>query len=168
MNTTASSRYLWFERAGMRFAASMDHLQQVLSAPSLRPIPASEPALSGLMILREHVLPVFDPALLAEDRTPAEPASPTVIVLSLNGRPALGVLAEKIGKVVELRIPRPLSTTPRFPAAFSGETRNTDAPRTLLLDAEALAAAMGLGEAAAMAARQPAANHTDFASPIRN
>ena len=35
-------------------------------------------------------------------------------------------------------------------------------------DAEALAAAMGLGEAAAMAARQPAANHTDFASPIRN
>ena len=164
MNTpTASSRYLWFERAGMRFAASMDNLQQVLSAPALRPIPATEPSLSGLMILREHVLPVFDPASLAEDKPAPGIASPAVIVLSLQGRPALGVLAEKIGKVIELRIPRPLSVPTRRPEAFLGETRNSEMPRTLLLDAEALAAAMGLAPGADEA---PAS--ADFASPIKN
>jgi purine-binding chemotaxis protein CheW len=143
----SSPHYLWFERAGMRFAASMNHLQEVLSAPALRPVPATEPALTGLMILREHVLPVFDPASLASSEPSPQVASPIVIVLGLHGRPALGLLAEKVGKVMELPEPVPLTTPARLARTFAGESSRPGAPRLLVLDADGLAAAMGLGAA---------------------
>ena len=148
MKTTSNPgpQYLWFERAGRRFAASMSHLQEVLSTPALRPVPAVEPALTGLMILREHVLPVFDPASLASSEPAAGVSSPIVIVLGLQGQPALGLLAEKVGKVVDLPAPVPLTTATRFSAAFAGESCASGAPRVLVLDAAALAATMGLAE----------------------
>jgi chemotaxis signal transduction protein len=143
----SNPQYLWFERAGMRFAASMAHLQEVLSAPALRPLPAVEPALSGLMVLREHVLPVFDPASLAGCGPTPEVGSPIVVVLGLEGRPAMGLLAERVGKVVELPDPVPLTIDTRLSTTFAGESTGPGASRLLVLNAAALAETMGLAGA---------------------
>ncbi|HYG34266.1 MAG TPA: chemotaxis protein CheW [Clostridia bacterium] len=147
MNNTANplqSRFLWFERAGQTFAVSMDCLHEVLSAPALRPVPVTEPALKGLMVLREYVLPVFDTALLANSEMPPSVTSPIVILLGLYGRPFLGLLAERVGKVIELPPPGPLTVPMRLSAAFAGETKGPDRARIHIFDVPALAATMGL------------------------
>jgi chemotaxis signal transduction protein len=143
----STPQYLWFERAGMRFATSMTHLQEVLSSPALRPLPAVEPALSGLIVLREHVLPVFDPASLAGCGPTPEVGSPVVVVLGLDGQPTMGLLAEKVGKVIELPEPVPLTMDTRLSATFAGESSGPGASRLLVLNAPALAETMGLGGA---------------------
>jgi len=147
MKTTVTSRFLWFERANKYFAVSMDHLQEVLPAPILRSLPVAEPALTGLITLREHVLPIFDPASLASAELSPAASSPIVIVLGLEGRPELGLLAEKVGKVVDLPAPTPLTFSTRLSTAFSGESSIPGLPRLLILDAIALAAMMGLADA---------------------
>lgn len=144
MKSINNPRHLWFERAGTRFAASMSHLQEVLSAPVIHPIPAVETALAGLMILREEVIPVFDPASLTSSELSQGISSPAVIVLGFQGQPLLGLLAEKVGKVVDLPFPEPLTSPARLSAAFSGEFASPGSPRVLVLDAIALAIAMGL------------------------
>jgi len=144
MKAPNNPRHLWFERAGTRFAAPMSHLQEVLSSPRIHPIPAVEPALAGLMILREEVIPVFDPAFLRSSELSREISSPVVIVLGVQGKPLLGLLAEKVGKVIDLPATKPLTSPARISAAFSGDFSSPGSPPALVLDAMALANAMGL------------------------
>ena len=146
MNTAGVSnpKYLWFERAGRRFAVSMDDLQEVLPSPALRPLPAGDPALSGLMFLREEVLPVFDPAALAGFRTASGLGAPVVIVLEMEGCPIMGLLAEAVGKVVELPVPTPMVASTRLGAVFAGVSGGSGQPKALVFDTAALAATMGL------------------------
>jgi chemotaxis signal transduction protein len=145
MNAAANGPdFLWFQRAGKTFAVPMECLQGVLSDPGLRPLPVAEPALAGLMILREMVLPVFDPALFVGLQIPPRLASPIVVLLRLENQPCLGLLAEKVGKVIELPAPAPLSTQVRLPVAFIGETKSKASSRSLVLNIPALARAMGL------------------------
>jgi chemotaxis signal transduction protein len=106
-----------------------------------------EPALSGLMLLRDDVLPVFDPASLVGSQSAAPATATVVIVLGLQGQPALGLLAEQVGKVVDLPRAVPLTTTTRLPAAFTGQSGLADGPRLLIVDAGSLAATMGLTKA---------------------
>jgi chemotaxis signal transduction protein len=145
----ADLRYLWFEWAGGHFAAPMDHLQEVLSGPALRPLPAVEPAFAGLMVLREHVLPVFDPMAFANSQSSGSAGSPFVVVLGFEGQPALGLLAEKIGKVVSLSAPVRQAVTLRVPAAFAGETNLAGSGGVLVFDISSLATAMGLARMSA-------------------
>lgn len=148
MNSPATGRrhsHLWFQRAGKLFAAPMDYLQEVIPVQSLRPLPASEPALAGLMTLREHVIPVLDPLSLAGYAS-AEISSPIVIVLGMQGKAVLGLLTESVGKVVELAIPMPLTIEARLPGVFVGEVGGEGKPRLLVIDPPSLIRHMGLAE----------------------
>ncbi len=141
---SASHRHpcLWFQRGNHRFAVSMDHLQEVLPVETLRPLPAAEPALVGLFTLREWVVPVFDPLSLAGQ--PAEPLpKPIVVVVGIQGRPVFGLLAESVGKVIELEEPGPLQLAVRLPEVFQGQSGKVG---LMVFDSEALAARMGLIE----------------------
>ena len=147
MNTdskNSQTRSLWFERGDQKFAVSMDCLYEVLSVTTLHPVPATEPALAGLTVLRGQVFPVLDPALLAGFEAPPVSASPVVVLLGVRGQPCLGLLAEKVGKVVGLSAPTPLSSKVRLRVAFSCETKHREMPRVFVLDIPALAVALGL------------------------
>jgi len=145
--TTFQSRFLWFERAGQAFAVAMDYLREVVSVPALRPVPGAEAALTGLMVLHEQVLPVLDPISLHRGGRPPSAASPIVVVLGVEGAPCFGLLAERVGKVVELPEPSPLASPPRVPAAFAGQTQGRATPHLIVVDVPTLAAAMGLAAA---------------------
>lgn len=138
------TRHLWFRRAGLRFAASMEYLQEVLNAPPLRPLPGAEPALAGLMRLREHILPVLDPWSLTTSRPGRAPETAVIIVLALSGKPVLGLLAETVGKVVQLPSPSPLAKPARIPNAFAGQCRSAGQSRLFVFDVPTLAAGFGL------------------------
>jgi len=146
------SRFLWFERAGQAYAVSMNFLREVVTVPSLRPVPGAEPALTGLIVLHEQVLPVLDPVCLQREGAAPPAASPIVVVLGMAGAPCLGLLAERVGKVVELPQPGALASPPRVAAAFAGQVRGRETPQLLVVDVPTLAAAMGLAEAPAPAA----------------
>jgi chemotaxis signal transduction protein len=141
------NRYLWFERGGLRFAAPMEQLQEVLPLPAVRPVHGAEASLAGFMMLRELVLPLFDPALLVNPPSESLPRASVVVVLSLQERIYFGLLAERVGKVIELPPPRPLGMPTRVPAAFSGECKPASQGRLVLMSVEGLTAAMGLAEA---------------------
>ncbi len=143
----AEHPHLWFERAGNFFAVPMDNLQEVLPVPALRPLPAADPALTGLIALRDRVLPVFDPLILAGCSTgPSAPAGSIVIVLKGDRHHGLALLAEKVGKIVELTSLDPLAAGARVPIAFAGESRLTDQRRLLIVEVASLAQVMGLHE----------------------
>jgi chemotaxis signal transduction protein len=135
---------LWFQREGVLFAAPIECLQELLPSSRLRPLPMAEPSLAGLMIFRERVLPVFDPASLLHDKPAAATAAKSVIVLTLSDQPALGLLTEKVGQVVSLPTPQPLSQKAKFPAAFSGQLRTSDGLALLVLNVPAFAESMEL------------------------
>ena len=139
-----SVRYLWFQRAGNRFAVPMTHLQRVLPVSTLRSLPAAEPALAGFTLLDGKGLPVLDPSCFA-DLTPTACLFPAiVVVLVLEGQPVFGLLAEQIGKVVELpSLSRVRSELPH-PQRFCGEISGPGKVRTLVVDVPALAKEMGL------------------------
>jgi chemotaxis signal transduction protein len=122
----------------------MDHLQEVLPAPTLRPLPGTDSGLAGLMVLRNQVLPVLDPWFLTTERPSEALQMNTIVVLSLNGIPIFGLLAEVIGKVVPLASPAPLSRAVRLPAAFSGQCHSSGQSRLLVVNVPALATALGL------------------------
>lgn len=144
-------QHLSFRRADLHLAAPMKHLHEVISVASLRPLPGAEPALAGFMALRGRVLPVLDPALLIDLAPNLRLRSGIVLVVGPQNEPCFGLLAEAIGKVMELPAPRPLTFPARLPASFTGETGEGHA-RLLLLDVVSLAAAMGLAGAARAAA----------------
>jgi chemotaxis signal transduction protein len=139
-----SDRYLWFVRGETRFAAAMDYLQEVLPLPPLRSLPASDPSLAGLMVLRETILPVFDPQLLAGSTARERKASVSAVVLRLAGRPVFALIAEEVGQVVKLAAHPEKADSARIPAAFIGIVRSTNQARTLLLNVPQFAALMGL------------------------
>ena len=128
------------------FAIPMRHLQEVLPVPALCRLPGAEPVLAGLMKLRDHVLPVFDPLSMAHSAAVPHGAPGIVIVLILGDQPVLGLLADTVGKVVELTVPGPLSGSVRMPTAFSGEVSAPDQARMLVVDVPAFANDMGLME----------------------
>lgn len=139
-------RFLWFTRAGIRFAASMEYLQEVLPLTGLRKLPAAEPSLSGLIILRELILPVFDPvAFISLNPVPVQ-AQANAIVLRLAGRPALAVVAEEVGQVVALPPPPRVSSPVRLAAAFAGELAPAGGGHTFILNVPEFAALMGLSK----------------------
>jgi purine-binding chemotaxis protein CheW len=154
MISSASNRrsaHLWFQRSGKLFAVPMEYLQEVIPVEHLRPLPAAEPALAGLMTLRERVVPVLEPLSLAGYES-APITSPIVIVIAIGGTPIMGLLAESVGKVVELAAPLPLTITARLPEVFAGEVGGDGKPRLLVINAPVLAAQMGLVETPSMAA----------------
>jgi chemotaxis signal transduction protein len=142
--TLSPDRFLWFNRAGIRFAAVMEHLQEVLPLTGLRPLPASEPALAGLMVLRDTILPVFDPALLLSSTPAPLHALVHAIVLRLEGQAVFAVMAEEVGQVISLPPPARMSCPVRLAAAFAGEWIAPDKTRSHNLDIPRLAAVMGL------------------------
>jgi len=137
-------RYLWFNRGGMRFAAAMENLQEVLPLQSLRTLPVSERALMGLIVVRNLILPVFDPALLSGEATVSMSGQKNVVVLRLQGIPTFAVAAEGVGQVVALPAPGQASGSLRIPSAFLGEVKLTGNQRLLVLNPAGLAATMGL------------------------
>lgn len=140
-----SDRFLWFVRGEKRFAAAMDYLQEVLPLPPLRSLPASEPSLAGLMVLRETILPVFDPLLLAGSTAGDRTASASAVVLRLAGRPVLAIIAEEVGHVVKLTAPPQKDDSVRVPAAFIGTLQSAE-QATLLLNVPQFAVLMGLAD----------------------
>ena len=124
----------------------MTQLQEVLPLRQLRSLPAAEPSLVGFMSLREHVLPVFDPASIAGLGSVPPIQSVNAIVLSLEGKPTFALIAETVGHMVSLPSPSPLSLPARMPAAFGGEIPpgSHSAERLLILDVVAFAVMMGL------------------------
>jgi chemotaxis signal transduction protein len=159
-------RFLWFERDNVRFAAPMECLQEVLPLPRLRVLPAAEPSLAGLMILREHVLPVFDPASLFEGAPASAASAKNVIVLTLSDRPSFALVAEKVGQVLSLPSPMPLSKAAKFPAAFSGELKSSDGPLLLILNVPGFAETMELsGASPASLAAAPTLSPQNQAMP---
>lgn len=145
MSTIQSARrHLWFERNGSCFALPMDYLREVLAAPPLRPLPGVEPALVGLMHLRDRVLPVLDPWSLAS-AAPGRPSrQPLVLVVDVAGHPLFGLLAEQVGKVIELSTPQRLARPARLPTAFAGQGQQEELGALLVLNVPALAAAFEL------------------------
>jgi hypothetical protein len=147
MNDSSSyplRRHIWFERCGLRLAAPMEELQEVLQAPTLRPLPAAERSLAGLMTLRERILPVFDPWLFASSERPKPVASAVVLVLGDSDQPTLGLLVERVGEAIELPSLLPLTLKVRLPVAFAGQCQQTGQPRVLVVNPGSLAAALGL------------------------
>lgn len=142
--TEFKSRQLWFERANQTYGASMDHLLEVLTAFTLRPVPALDASMAGLIVLRGQVIPVFDPALLAGQRAQSPGKSPAVILLGAQGRASLGLLADKVGKVIQSPMPSPLTAPIRLQAAFAGEVVGPKMARMFILNFPELAAAFGL------------------------
>jgi len=140
----ASSRFLWFDRGGARFAVAMENLQEVLPLPALRTLPVSEPSLAGLMVVREFILPVFDPALMAGSAAVPRQALANAVILNLGDRPLFALIAEEVGKVIPLSAPRRISTPVRLPAAFAGELPAPGSERMLILNPNEFALAMGL------------------------
>ena len=143
---SSAQQHIWFERCGQAFAAPMEQLQEVLSAPALRPLPAGEPALAGLMMLRNWILPVFDPLSLVNPGSPEAFNAGVVLVLGPPGQPLLGLIAERVGKVVELFDIERVSRRVRLPVAFAGEWQSPGQSRMLVVNPAALAAAMGLAQ----------------------
>jgi chemotaxis signal transduction protein len=150
MNSPASDlsdRFLWFVRGEQRFAAAMEHLQEVLPLPALRSLPASEPALAGLMVLRDTIVPVFDPCLMTGSTPRARRASASAVVLRLAGRPVLALIAEEVGQVIRFSAHPVKTEFARLRAAFVGEVGTSSKDRTLLLNIPEFAALMGLTSA---------------------
>jgi hypothetical protein len=138
-------RYLWFQRQSRLYALPMEHLQEVLPAPDLRTLPASEPALAGLMSLRDYVFPVFDPQSFASSPDETADAARIVIALSIRGRVACGLLAEKFGKVISLPALLPVTLQVRLAPVFAGEFSTTNSKENgLVFNILELARAMGL------------------------
>ena len=159
-------RHLWFKRSGSFFAVPVEHLQEALLMSALRPLPAAEPALAGFIVLRERVLPILDPLSIAGMPASGSNSSAIVIALALHSEPVLGLLAEEVGKVVELPAPAPLTKPARIPKSFAGEFSGPDAARLMIFDVAGLAAVFGLTEGAA--APEPVGEPLGFAELLNS
>jgi chemotaxis signal transduction protein len=146
--THSDSRYLWFQRHNRLYAVHMEHLQEVFPAPQLRILPASEPSLVGLLSLRDHVFPVFDPQSFAgHTEASIDLSNKIVIALTIEGRLTCGLLAEKVGKVISLPALLPITAPVRHSAAFAGEFKTTNSEENgLVFSVIELARSMGLNE----------------------
>lgn len=141
-----SLRYLWFRRGDLTFAAPMESLQEVICAFELRPLPGAEPSLAGLTVIRDSVLPIFDPADYLRERSARNPDGRFAVILSVVGEPAFGVLADGIGKVVVVPEISGLSLISRVPETFLGEATGPDG-RLILINPTEFARVMQLGGA---------------------
>lgn len=142
-----STRFLWFEQAGARFAASMDYLQEISPLGSLRPLPTQERALAGLTTLRDEVLPVFSPiSLVNAGESPARSAA-SLVVLKLPAGGCFGLLADAIGRITEISSVAPTDKQFGFPGAFAGVSRGRGRGEILVLDIPGLASITGLDRA---------------------
>ena len=150
-----STRFLWFEQAGSRFAASMDYLQEISPLGSLRPLPTRECALAGLTTLRDEVLPVFSPISLVDaGESPARTAA-NLVVLKLPHGGCFGLLADAIGRITDISSVSPADRSFGTPGAFAGVSRGRGRGEILVLDIPGLASITGLDQSA-----QPAGSTT--------
>lgn len=137
--TTDLTLCLSFRRDSMRFAIPMHELVEVNVFNLIRTIPLSEPSLRGLVWFRDCVLPVFDPLLLAGKNKIA--ATGLTAIVSVNGKPQFGLLADKVGEAVETDTNQSISAPSRIPGVF--ET-NAASEKLLFVNVSALAKAMEL------------------------
>mgnify|MGYP001768070553 CR=1 FL=1 len=149
LTSDSELRSLWFQCGSQRFAVPMSHLREVIPVTSLRKVPMTEPALAGFMDLRDQVIPVFNPRALVSADAPDFSLPAVVIVVSLHDQESLGLLADRIGRVVQTPPPRPLDPAVRSPASFLGQTTTDDNTESLLVDVPGMANAFGLKTAVA-------------------
>jgi chemotaxis signal transduction protein len=143
-----STRFLWFEQAGSRFAASMDYLQEISPLGNLRPLPTRECALAGLTTLRDEVLPVFSPILLVNGGGSHTSAAASLVVLKLPHGGCFGLLADGIGRITDIPSVAPAEKSFDYPGAFAGVSRVHGRGEILVLDVPGLASITGLDQGA--------------------
>jgi len=144
--SNSDQSYLWFEQSQVLFAVPMDCLQEVMSVPLLRPLPTSEPALAGLTTLRNVILPVFNPLLFLDARSHLAGNSGVVAILKSSDGVCLGLLADRIGKVITLPALKPLPRSVQQKSVFAGIARIENLSEIFVLDVPQLAALMGAEE----------------------
>lgn len=141
--TPSRGSFLWFERDRKIFAVTMDCLHEVFAASALRPVPGAVPSLVGLMLLRGEILPVLDPVLLEGHPATAPVSEPFVVLLSVQGRPALGLLAERVGKVVELSVATSPANSDQLWQPGVATAAGPGSPQFLVLNMTALLQTLG-------------------------
>lgn len=78
---SAAVTLLLVRSAGRRYGLPLEHLSEVIDAEAVFPVPASEPALRGLMTVRGRLLPLVHlGAFVAGEAAPAQAGEVAVVV----------------------------------------------------------------------------------------
>lgn len=78
---SAAVTLLLVRSGGRRYGLPLEHLSEVIDAEAVFPVPASEPALRGLMTVRGRLLPLVHlGAFVAGEAAPAQAGEVAVVV----------------------------------------------------------------------------------------
>lgn len=142
-----SRSYCTFRLGGLTAGLEVEHVQEVLGARSITPVPLADRAIRGLVNLRGQIVLAVDlrRCLGLEDDSQA-PASMSVVVRTPFGLACL--LVDEVLEIVETRpdaFSTPPETLPPRLRSFSTGAYQSSGGLLLALDAEALIEALEEG-----------------------
>jgi purine-binding chemotaxis protein CheW len=113
---------------GQRFAIAVEHVQRVLAAVEVTPLPGAPPHVAGVIDLHGDVTPVLDLRRRTSDGLPCPVAVHDRFIVLNTARRTIALIAEEAQGVIE--VPRgTLAVLPRsqdVAARFRGATRQDD------------------------------------------
>jgi purine-binding chemotaxis protein CheW len=137
-----TTRHAWcsFHAAEARFGLDVSRVQEIVRQAEVTPVPASPPALAGLMNLRGRIVPVIDLRALLGLPATTELAS-AIHVIVRDGDEPVSLLADRIADVHraddDALEPLPATVGPPHTAVVQG-VRRADDDMLLVLDLDAV------------------------------
>lgn len=92
-----------FQAGAERFGLDVSRVREVLSVPTLRPLPAAPEYMAGLFDYHGTLVPVIDLSHLLVGRSVRMLLSTRVVVVEYDGAHLLGLLAERATETVSCR-----------------------------------------------------------------
>jgi purine-binding chemotaxis protein CheW len=124
--------YVLFQLGESEYAAPLDDVREIVRLDGLERLPAAQPPLAGLVVLRGSPLPVFDVRpILAAGAAPDVRGD--VLVMTLDGD-TVGVAVDRVQAVLPPdALPEADAPARALPAYVVGVRRHDDGP-VLLVD----------------------------------
>ncbi len=138
-------KYMIFHLAGLRYAAPLTNVKEVIALSTLTPVPGMPEYFRGLINLRGKIIATIDLklrlCLKLDAKAEASTRRPTVIITQ-NGEEKLGLIVDEVSEVLsftEGQIDRQIEKLEEaLKKGVVGAARTENRPLTLILDLDRL------------------------------